>query len=154
MSSILSITYDVITATDGRDALAVIQHLEDPSSLSMIISDQRMPHMTGVEMFEKTVESLPDVLRIIVSGYSDMSAVISAINKARIFHFISKPFERTEFIMTVKQSLKIYDFKQEMEQEKRDLKEQLTLCKDARALKEMQLEKALKVLNDNRLSIT
>jgi len=153
MSSILRITYDIITATNGREALALINDLDDPSSLSMIISDQRMPFMTGVEMFEETVASFPDVLRIIVSGYSDMSAVISAINKARIFHFISKPFDRTEFLIIVKQSLKTYDFKQAIEQEKCVLQEQLILCKDARALKEIQLQRALKILNENNLSI-
>lgn len=153
MSSILSITYEVLTAENGQDALHVIDNMDEPQELSMIISDQRMPKMTGVELFEHTVEKLPDVLRVIVSGYSDMSAVISAINKAHIFHFISKPFERAEFLMTVKQSLKTYDFKKQMEQEKAELKEQLILCKEARQLKEQQLAQAMKVLEDSNLSI-
>jgi len=153
MSSILSISYEVLTAENGVDALSIIDKMNDPHELSMIISDQRMPKMTGVELFERTIEKLPDVIRIIVSGYSDMSAVISAINKAHIFHFISKPFERAEFLMTVKQSLKTYDFKKQTEKEKADLKEQLTLCKEARQFKEQQLAQATKLLEDLNLSI-
>lgn len=153
MSSILSLSYEVLTAENGMDALHVIDNMDDPQELSMIISDQRMPKMTGVELFERTVELLPDVLRIIVSGYSDMSAVISAINKAHIFHFVSKPFERTEFLMTIKQSLKTYDFKKQMEQEKAELQKQLTLCREAHQLKEQQLNQAMNLLNELNLSI-
>jgi two-component system cell cycle response regulator len=153
MSSILSISYEVLTAENGVDALHVIDNMDDPQELNMIISDQRMPKMTGVELFEHTVEKLPDVLRVIVSGYSDIGAVISAINKAHIFHFISKPFERAELLMTVKQSLKTYDLKKQMEQEATELKEQLRSCKEAYQLKDQQLAQAMKVLEGSNLSI-
>ena len=153
MSAILSISYEVLTAENGQDALQVIDEMDNPQELSMIISDQRMPKMTGVELFEHTVDKLPDVLRIIVSGYSDMGTVISAINKAHIFHFISKPFERAEFLMAIKQSLKTYDFKKQMEHEQAELKEQLTLCKEARQLKEQQLIQAMNILDGLNLSI-
>lgn len=153
MASILEISYDVLTAIDGNDALSVINNLDDPRTLSMIISDQRMPKMTGVELFEKTVELMPDTLRIIVSGYSDMNSVISAINKAHIYHFITKPFERAEFLMTVKQSIKTYEFKRDMELEHAELKDNLIICKEARMLKEQQLEQAKSLLSKHNIEL-
>lgn len=154
MTSILGISYNVLTATDGKDALKTIESLDNPKSLSMIISDQRMPQMTGVELFEKTAQLMPDTLRIIVSGYSDMSAVISAINKAHIFHFITKPFERAEFLLTVKQSLKTFEYKQQMEKERQELVDNLVLCKEARQLKENQLNRAIGLLEENDIAFS
>lgn len=145
MSSLLSKTCHVLTALNGRLALDVIEGLGD-AELSMIISDQRMPEMTGVELLEQTVVSRPDTMRLIVSGYSDISEVLVAINKAKIFHFITKPFEPADFLETVNLALQTYEYKQKMTNQFERMQQQLTTNKDTLQTKEVQLEKALNKL--------
>lgn len=113
MSSLLSNKCNILTALNGQIALEMIEDLGD-QELSMIISDQRMPQMTGVELLGKTVEMLPETMRLIVSGYSDMGAILSAINKAKIYHFLTKPFEPADFLSIVDQALQTYDLKRDM----------------------------------------
>jgi response regulator RpfG family c-di-GMP phosphodiesterase len=112
----------------------------------MIISDQRMPEMTGVELLERTVDSHPDTIRLIVSGYSDISDVLVAINKAKIYHFITKPFEPDEFMETVDKALQTYDYKKKMTNQFDRMQAQLTDFKNAQQIKDEQLEKALNKL--------
>jgi response regulator RpfG family c-di-GMP phosphodiesterase len=145
MSSLLDKTCHVMTALNGRLALEVIKQM-DGKELCMIISDQRMPEMTGVELLERTVESHPDTIRLIVSGYSDISDVLVAINKAKIYHFITKPFEPEEFMETVGKALKTYDYKKQMTQQFDRMQAQLCDYESSQLVKDKQLEKALKKL--------
>jgi two-component system sensor histidine kinase/response regulator len=145
MSSLLRKSCNVLTALNGRLALQVIQEMGD-KELSMIITDQRMPEMTGVELLEETVITHPNTLRLIVSGYSDISAILVAINKAKIYHFITKPFEPADFLATVHEGLKTYDLKKKMTDQFERMQEKLTMYEEKRDLKDVQLEKALNKL--------
>ncbi|MFT4926068.1 MAG: DNA-binding NtrC family response regulator, partial [Phenylobacterium sp.] len=111
--------------------------------LSMIISDQRMPGMVGTELLEKTIATHPDAIRIIVSGYSDLGAVLNAINQAKIYHFITKPFESTDFLLIVQQALNVSDFKKDIKNELSSLKKQLGDCTSVRQKQQQQLTEAL-----------
>lgn len=102
MAAILRPHFRVLEANDGQEALTMIKSLEDPHSVACIISDHRMPRMTGVELFEQVQPLLPDAVRVIVTGYIDVDAVVDAINKAEVFKFIVKPFDAKEFLATVK----------------------------------------------------
>ena len=141
MKRLLEKSCNVLTALSGEEALAQLKKHKS-QDISMIISDQRMPNMTGVQLFEKTIESHPKTLRLIVSGYSDMSNVISAINSAHIYHFIMKPFVPADFLMTVKQSLKTFDTIREKESLAMKLYVQLNTHKQALKIKEAALAKA------------
>lgn len=101
MSAILRPHYHVLEARDGQEALALIQGLEQAESLACIVSDHRMPNMTGVEFLSRTHSHVPDAMRIIVSGYIDVDAVIDSINKAEVCKFLVKPFDASDFLEAV-----------------------------------------------------
>jgi YesN/AraC family two-component response regulator len=92
LESLLSEGYHIITALDGQEALDCIQKMEHPEKISLIISDQRMPRLTGIQLFEKLKDIIPNTIRIILTGY-DKDANSEAAKEAQIFQIISKPFD-------------------------------------------------------------
>jgi diguanylate cyclase (GGDEF)-like protein len=114
IGSFFSRDYDVITARDGREALAHIRGMEQPESIGLIISDQQMPGLTGIELFERLIPIIPHTKRIILTGYPEKSVIIDSINKARIHEFILKPFDPDEFKLRVRRALEAYDCYQEV----------------------------------------
>lgn len=91
--------YSVLKATSGAEALQVLaQH---PGPIALIITDQRMPEMTGVEFLEKTLQSHPETVRILLTGYTDLESVIMAVNKGQIFRYITKPWDPVDLGNTV-----------------------------------------------------
>lgn len=101
--------YEVMTAESGPDALAQLE--ETPASV--IISDYRMPEMTGVEMLAAAKSIVPDSVRIILSGFADTQAVLEAINKGEVYRFLPKPWDDQELLTTINQSLEHWDLKQQ-----------------------------------------
>lgn len=81
--------FEIYTAESGAEGRKILE--EHP--ISILITDQRMPFMTGVEFLESIVNQYPDVIRILVTGFSDLQAVIDAINKGKIYHYIQKPWD-------------------------------------------------------------
>jgi len=82
--------YEVFTATNAMRGLEILE-ANDP--IAVVISDQRMPRMTGVEFLARVVELYPDTVRIILTGFADMTAIIQAINEGQIYAYIPKPWE-------------------------------------------------------------
>lgn len=78
--------YDILVAESGAEGLALLEEEED---VRMVISDYRMPEMTGVEFLSQVYEKWPDTMRIVLSGYADTAAVVEAINLGQIYKFIS-----------------------------------------------------------------
>lgn len=96
--------YKIYTALSGADALQLItQH-----PIDIIITDQRMPQMTGVEFLEEVIKVNPDPMRILLTGYADMSAVVDAVNKGKIFHYLSKPWSEEELDETIRRAYEIF----------------------------------------------
>jgi putative nucleotidyltransferase with HDIG domain len=95
--------YEIHTARDGLDGLNKLRAAQKPFSL--IISDQRMPVMNGVQFFAKAKEIFPDAVRILLTGYADNDAIIDAINKGGIHLYFTKPWREEELIAHIKQSL-------------------------------------------------
>ena len=81
--------------------------------IQIVISDQRMPNMTGVEFFEKLTVEYPDPIRILLTGYSDIDAVIGAINKGRVYHYITKPWDERYLRNIIRNSFEIYRLREE-----------------------------------------
>ena len=98
------LTYNVFTALKGADALDIIRN----NDIQIIITDQRMPEMTGVEFLEKVIKIKPDPMRILLTGYTDMGAVVDAINKGKIFHYLNKPWSEEELTQTISRAYEIY----------------------------------------------
>jgi response regulator RpfG family c-di-GMP phosphodiesterase len=84
--------YDVLSAGSGKEGLAILEH----AAVDVVVSDFRMPEMDGGEFLRRVNERWPDTVRIVLSGYADISSVISAINEGAIFRFITKPWKETE----------------------------------------------------------
>ena len=100
--------YLVATALSAEEAIQILEK----ERVDLIVSDQRMPHMTGVEMFERIRKRFPDIIRIILTGYSDLQAVIDAINKGKVYHFLAKPWNPEELKIILDNSLESYTLKQ------------------------------------------
>jgi response regulator RpfG family c-di-GMP phosphodiesterase len=101
--------YNVYTAISGEEAIKLLsQH-----DINIIITDQRMPGMTGVEFLESILEKYPDPMRILLTGYADLNAVIDAVNKGKIFHYLSKPWNEEELDQTINRAFDVYSKKME-----------------------------------------
>jgi signal transduction histidine kinase/DNA-binding NtrC family response regulator len=108
MTALLDPMYRLLVANDGRHALDLIDQLEDKSALACVVSDQRMPKLTGIQLFEHLRLSLPDPIRIIVTGFIDIDAIVNSINQAEIYKFIIKPFDAQDFILTVRRAVEVF----------------------------------------------
>lgn len=90
--------YSVLKATSGDEGLALLRaHPE----IAVIISDQRMPSMTGVEFFKRSQKSHPETVRILLTGYTDVESVISAINDGHIYRYVTKPWDPVDLTNAV-----------------------------------------------------
>ena len=102
--------YKVLIALSGDEALEIMKS----QPVHIIITDQRMPNMTGVEFLEKVIEIFPDPIRILLTGYADMGAVVDAVNKGKIFHYLAKPWNEEELDMTISRAFEKYKEKAEI----------------------------------------
>jgi response regulator RpfG family c-di-GMP phosphodiesterase len=84
-------------AISGSEALKILA----TQQIHVIITDQRMPEMTGVQFLEKVIEHYPDAIRVLLTGYADIEAVIDAVNKGKIFHYLTKPWNENELEITI-----------------------------------------------------
>ncbi|MFO7752815.1 MAG: response regulator [Desulfobacteraceae bacterium] len=111
-----------VFAPSGEAALAEIQNTDSP--FPVIISDQRMPGMKGYEFLEKSIDLLPGSIRILMSGYSDLDAVIESVNKGRIHRFIPKPWKNEELVNAVREGIEQHELVFENQRLLRTAKEQ------------------------------
>ena len=96
--------YDITVAESASEGLKVMAERD----VKLVITDQRMPNMTGIEFLEKISNIYPDVTRVILTGYSDEEAIISAINKGKVFRYITKPWKKDELKQTIDYALDAY----------------------------------------------
>lgn len=111
-------SYSVMTATSGPEALKILEKHE----VAVIISDQRMPLMTGVEFLKKSIFLCPDTIRILLTGYSDINSVIEAINTGQVYRYITKPWDIHDLQSTVARAVERYQMHKELQQKTEDLK--------------------------------
>ncbi len=109
ISRILDSEYDIVTAVDGQEALDFIRNDPNPERIHLIISDQRMPNLSGVDFLHQTVAIIPHTIRMILTGFIDVDSIIGSINEGRIYKFITKPVEPTDLLVTVKRGLEAFD---------------------------------------------
>ncbi|MEJ2053154.1 MAG: sigma-54 dependent transcriptional regulator [Calditrichaceae bacterium] len=96
--------YDVVIAGSGSEGLDILRN----KNVAIILSDQRMPKMDGVTFLDKARRLRPETVRIMITGYADIDATVSAVNRAGIYHYISKPFEPDELKSIIKKAVKKY----------------------------------------------
>lgn len=98
--------YEILTATSGEEGLRM---LAEAGEIRLVISDYRMPGMNGVEFLREVCKGWPDTVRIVLSGFADTAAVISAINEGQIYQFIPKPWEVDDLRASVASALSLYE---------------------------------------------
>lgn len=97
--------YEIFLAEGAEEARQILAEREIP----IIIADQRMPKETGIEFFDSIKESQPFAMRILLTGYTDIQAVISAVNLGNIFRYLQKPWREEEIREAIKNAYDIYD---------------------------------------------
>jgi class 3 adenylate cyclase len=117
LEALLAMEYRVLRAERGEDALRILE--SEP--VAAVISDQRMPAMTGTELLARAREVAPDTARILLTAFTDADALMASINAAAIYHFILKPWDPTELAHTVGRGVERYRLAREREQLLRDL---------------------------------
>jgi serine/threonine-protein kinase len=95
--------YDVVTATDGHMALEYMKQ----GHVHLVVSDQRMPGMTGVEFLRKARHVSPNTMRVLLTGYSDLAAIVGSINDGEVFRFINKPWDSEAIQKTIGEGVDI-----------------------------------------------
>lgn len=105
----LGVEYEIFTATSGEEGLEIL----DREEIALVISDQVMPGMSGVEFLEKVIERNPRAIRMMLTGYADMPSLVSAINEGRIYRYLPKPWEPDDLRINVKRALEVYELSSE-----------------------------------------
>jgi len=104
--------YNIHTAESAADAKKILEK----EKIHIIITDQRMPGITGVEFLESIIKEYPEPIRMLLTGYSDMESIIEAINKGQIYRYITKPFVADELKMNIDNAYEIYALREENKQ--------------------------------------
>src|SRR2546423_7235256 len=97
--------YQVLIAETGAEALTLLQQHD----VALLISDQRMPNMTGIELMKKTVDVRPQMVKILLTGYTDVSALIESINSGLVYRYLTKPWNNDDLKLTVVRALENYE---------------------------------------------
>lgn len=100
--------YRVLTAGNAEEGMSLLTD----NDVHMVISDQRMPDMSGVDFLHAVKTKHPEVLRVVLTGYTDIDSITESINKGHVFKFFLKPWDDTNLKMEIRQALKHYDLEQ------------------------------------------
>jgi DNA-binding NtrC family response regulator len=97
--------HTVLTSESGEQALSLLaQH-----DVALIITDQRMPGMTGIELLKRTAEMRPHMVRIILTGYTDVESLVEAINSGLVYKYVTKPWNNEDLRLTVSRAVEHYE---------------------------------------------
>ena len=112
--------YELVCAGSAEEALRVLEC----SSVHLIITDYRMPGMTGTELLREIQARWPNTLRIVLSGYSEVKAIINAINEGAIYKFLTKPWNDEEIKLNIRRALEQYALEEENQRLVREIGQQ------------------------------
>ncbi|MCG8589091.1 MAG: response regulator [Proteobacteria bacterium] len=101
---------NVLTASRAKDALAIL----DETKAQVVVTDQRMPEMSGVDLLSAVRERHPDIVRMMLTGYTEMTIAVEAINRGEIYRLITKPWNDEELKATLRQAFDHHDLKREI----------------------------------------
>jgi serine phosphatase RsbU (regulator of sigma subunit) len=111
--------YEVHLAKSGYEGLEILKK----HPIQLIITDQRMPEMTGIQFLEKIIPDYPDCIRMILTGFSDIEAIIQAINTGRVYRYITKPWSKEELKINIDKALETFHLREQNRKLIEDLKE-------------------------------
>lgn len=116
--------YTVLKATSGKQALEILD--QNPDTVSVIITDQKMPEMTGVEFLTRSLDKNPDAIRLLLTGFTDVDSVISAINSGRIYRYLTKPWDPVDLQNTVARAIERFEMARELKVKNQELQKAYT----------------------------
>lgn len=128
--------YEVLAANSGAEALELLQS----AHVDVIISDMRMPNMDGAEFLSRSRSVAPDTIRILLTGYSEVEAVLRAVNEGHVYHYLHKPWDDQDLLLTVQRALEQLSLQREAERLTQLLQQQ----NDKLASFNMSLEREVK----------
>jgi signal transduction histidine kinase len=105
-------SYEIYTANSAQEGKLLLKSID----VHIIIADQKMPVSTGVEFFNEIKDTLPDPMRILLTGYTDVEDIIDAINKGHIFSYIKKPWDEHELHRTIQNAFEIYATRKQLKE--------------------------------------
>ena len=118
LRGLLRYDFKVYTAGSGAEGVALLQQQE----IHVVMTDQRMPQMTGVDFLRQIKSEHPEAIRVIFTGYADLNAIIDAINLGNVYRYVSKPWEPEQLIATLREAGEQYDLILERRRLLEDLK--------------------------------
>lgn len=96
--------FNIFTAESAEEGRKIISQQD----IHVILSDQRMPKMTGIEFFESIKEEFPFPIRILITGYTDINAVIDAINRGQVYKYLTKPWNEEDVRIYIEKAYEVY----------------------------------------------
>ncbi|OGR01237.1 MAG: hypothetical protein A2511_15040 [Deltaproteobacteria bacterium RIFOXYD12_FULL_50_9] len=100
--------YEILTATTGEYALKLLKQVGE---VALVITDQRMPGMTGFEVLQNVCEQFPDSVRMVITAYSDVDYLVNAINRGQVYRYLFKPWNELELRTSVKQAVEYFQIR-------------------------------------------
>jgi len=149
--------YEIYTAESAEEGLEILKEEEE---FQLVISDYRMPGQNGVDFLREVCKWRPETVRIVLSGYADAGAIVSAINEGQIYKFIPKPWNDEELKATLDAALQLYflqkqnrELMQELQQSNGKLQELNENLEDlvARRTESLQIKNQALVISQNIL---
>lgn len=101
--------FNIYTAQSAKEGRKILESEE----IGVIITDQRMPVETGIEFLESILPIYPDTIRILLTGFSDINAVMGAINRGQVYKYLVKPWQDDELKMYIQNALELYNLRKE-----------------------------------------
>lgn len=104
--------FNVLLASSGQEGLVILE----TNLVHVIITDQRMPEMTGVDFLIEVLKKYTEPIRILLTGYTDINAVIDAVNKGHIYYYLNKPWDEQQLKVIIKNAYEIFRLRVENKQ--------------------------------------
>lgn len=104
--------FNVFTAESAEEGRKILEQ----KPIHVILSDQRMPKTTGIEFFESILESFPEPIRILITGYTDINAVIDSINRGQVYKYLTKPWNEDDIKNFIIKAYEVYKLRKENEE--------------------------------------
>lgn len=101
--------FNVFIAESAEEGRAIVER----ENIHVILSDQRMPKMTGIEFFESIKEDFPFPIRILITGYTDINAVIDAINRGQVYKYLTKPWNEEDVKIYVEKAYEVFSLRRD-----------------------------------------
>ncbi len=114
--------FEVLCASGADEAMAILEREQLSAGIRIVLCDQRMPGMTGVQFLKEVRNRWPDIVRIILSGYTDAEDIITGVNEAGIWQYLLKPWQPEQLLLTLQRAAEVWRLQQENQRLSLDLR--------------------------------